>query len=77
MGYQLFVSHQLQLPNEILHISESRLDAKCSLDLGGTQFCSEAAELSTTGDSNGNFVFESVDLTSFFSAGIRFQEVPG
>ena len=65
------------LPNKIEDIPESKLDADCSLKIGGRNFCPESADFSTTADSSGNFEFENVDLTSIVSGGIGIEQVPG
>ena len=65
------------LPNRIAHLDDAELDAKCSFDLGGHQFCPTSADFSTVADDQGNFEFENVDLTSFLSGGIRIGEVSG
>ena len=65
------------LPNKITHIDETDLDADCRLEIGLTNYCPTGADYSTTADSNGNFEFEDVDLTSFLSGGFRLQQLPG
>ena len=64
------------LPNEIQHLSESKLRVDCRLGIAGTSFCSTGADYSTIADDDGNFKFEEVDLTSFFGIGTRITEVP-
>jgi hypothetical protein len=64
------------MSDKLLSIPETDLDAKCSLNLGGKQFCSSGADFSTTADSSGNFEFKDVDLTSTLSAGMRVTQIP-
>jgi hypothetical protein len=65
------------IPNKIESLPESKLEADCSLKIGGTSFCKESADFSTTADSSGNFEFENVDLTSFLSGGLSISQVSG
>jgi hypothetical protein len=63
-------------PDEIKDLPESKLRADCKLAIKGTHFCSTGADYSTTADSNGNFRFENVDLTTLLGAAARVSEVP-
>ena len=64
------------LPNEVQNIPESQLDAKCRFNVASKSFCSTGADFSTTADSQGNFIFERVDLTAIFGGASRIKEVP-
>ncbi|MAE42672.1 hypothetical protein CMO93_02785 [Candidatus Woesearchaeota archaeon] len=64
------------MSDKLTSIQETDLDAKCSLKLGGSQFCKTGADFSTTADSSGNFEFEDVDLTSTISGGMKIPQIP-
>ena len=63
------------LGDEIQDIPEAQLDAKCRFNVAGTSYCRTGADFSETADSEGNFKFKNVDLTTTF-AGARIREVP-
>ncbi|MBI3034934.1 fibronectin type III domain-containing protein, partial [Candidatus Woesearchaeota archaeon] len=64
------------LPNEIQDLPEAQLDAKCRFNVAAKSFCSTGADFSVDADSNGNFKFERVDLTTIFGGASRLTEVP-
>ncbi len=64
------------LPNEVQNIPEADLDAKCRFNVAAKSFCRTGADFSIDADSQGNFKFEKVDLTTIFGGAARLKEVP-